>query len=73
MLRNSNCWFKPIYFKSNIHGNYNIVIYINIIGSEQKHKSLFGSSPKQYLLSVEQITINGRNILGPFYIYIYIN
>ena len=23
--------------KSNIHGNYNIVIYINIIGSERKH------------------------------------
>ena len=39
---------KHIYFKSNIHGNYNlfIVIYINIIGSERKHYSLFGSSPK---------------------------
>ena len=41
-------WFKHIYFKSNIHGNYNSVIYINIIGSERKHYSLFGSSPKHY-------------------------
>ena len=39
-------WFKHIYFKNNIHGNYNIVIYVNIIGSERKHYSLFGSSPK---------------------------
>ena len=39
-------WFKHIYFKSNIHGNYNIVTYINIIGSERRHYSLFGSSPK---------------------------
>ena len=31
--------------KSNIHGNYNIIIYINIIGSERKHYSLFDSSP----------------------------
>ena len=42
-------WFKHIYFKSNIHGNYNIVIYINIIGSERKHFSLFGSSPRSHL------------------------
>ena len=41
----SRNWFKHIYFKSNIPGNYNIVIYINIIGSERKHYSLFGSSP----------------------------
>ena len=39
-------WFKHIYFKSNIHGYYNIVIFIKIIGSERKHYSLFGSSPK---------------------------
>ena len=38
-------WFKHIYFKSNIHGNYNIDIYINKIRSEPKHYSLFGSSP----------------------------
>ena len=37
--------FKHIYFKNIIHGNYNIVIYINIVGSERKHYSLFGSSP----------------------------
>ena len=38
-------WFKHIYFKSNIHGSNNIVIYLNIIGSERKHYSLFGSTP----------------------------
>ena len=31
--------------ENNIHGNYNIVIYINIIGLERKQYSLFGSSP----------------------------
>ena len=38
-------WFKHIYFKSYIHGNYNIFIFMNIIGLEQKHYSLFGCSP----------------------------
>ena len=32
--------------ENNIHGNYNIVKYINIIGLEWKQYSLFGSSPK---------------------------
>ena len=27
----------------NIYGNYNLVIYINIIGLDRKHYSLFGS------------------------------
>ena len=34
--------------ENNIHGNYNIVIYINIIGLERKQYSLFGSSPKLF-------------------------
>ena len=39
--------FKLICFeKSNIHGNNNIAIDINIIGLEGKHDSLFGPSPK---------------------------
>ena len=42
-------WLKHIYLvfisENNIHGNYNIVIYINIIGLERKQHSLFGSSP----------------------------
>ena len=33
--------------ENNIHGNYNIVIYINIIGLERKQYSLFGSSPNR--------------------------
>ena len=41
-------WFKYIYFKNNIHAHYNIVIYINIIGLERKHYSLFGSSPSLF-------------------------
>ena len=31
--------------ENNIHGNYYIVIYINIIGLERKQYSIFGSSP----------------------------
>ena len=38
-------WVIHIYFKtSNIHGNYNSVLYINIIELEGKHYSLFASS-----------------------------
>ena len=36
--------------KSNNHGNYNIVIYIHIIGLERKQYCLFGSSPKFHSL-----------------------
>ena len=31
--------------ENNIHGSYNIVIYNNMIGLEQKQYSLFGSGP----------------------------
>ena len=43
-------WFGLNIFisENNIHGNYNSVIYINIIGLERKQYSLFGSSPKFY-------------------------
>ena len=45
LFLNDLFWFKHIYFKSNIHGNYNIVVFINIIALERKHYSLFGCSP----------------------------
>ena len=38
--------FNIFISENNIHGNYNIVIYINIIRLERKQYSLFGSSPK---------------------------
>ena len=35
--------------ENNIYGNYNIVIYINLLGLEQKQYCLFGSFPNHLL------------------------
>ena len=44
---NDNFGLNIFISENNIHGNYNIVIYINIIGLERKKYSLFGSSPEE--------------------------
>ena len=41
--------------ENNIHGNYNIVIYINIIGLERKQYSLFGSSPEVTIVDMTYV------------------
>ena len=53
--------------ENNIHGNYNIVIYINIIGLERKQYSLFGSSPKLFLfLVLKELRIRSISNLKSF-------